>query len=145
MVHLYDYCEHVNDQVQLRSESGMMRTVLYGTYTGIIDGTIGSTWWDWGIVGMLNWRAGPERLMGVAGGAGTTGGKGRAPAIVGFFSWNREHACSGWRIAALYWFEALLSKRYYKQTGNVEVAGVPDAWAWTVAEGRAGGGMNNDL
>ena len=81
--------------------------------------------------------------MGGAGGAETTGETGRAPAIVGFVSFNWEYACISWRIAVLYWFKVIFWNRSGEDTGNAEVVGVPDAWVWTVAMGRAGGGMKD--
>ncbi len=116
-----------------------------GTYTEILHGTIGGRWWDWGIVGgMPSWGAGPERLTGDAGGAETTAGTGRDPAIVGFVSWNWEYASIIGQIAALYWFKASFSNRFCENTGNVDVFGVPDAWAWTIAVGIADGKMNDE-
>ncbi len=78
--------------------------------------------------------------MGGAGGAGTTEGTGTAPAIVEFVCCNWEYACISWQIAALYWFKALFWNRYCEDTGNVDLVGALDAWAWTVAVGRAGEG-----
>ena len=77
-----------------------------GTFTGILDETIGETEWNCGKVEM-NWVTGPERLMGVAGGARTMGVTGRARAIVRLFSCNWEHPFIIGRIAAFYWFNSL--------------------------------------
>ena len=116
-----------------------------GTYTGILDGTIRGTEWNWGIVGMPNWGAGLERLMGGAGRAWTTGGIEKALAIVGIVSCNWEYTCISWRIAEFYWFKALFWNRSCRDTGNVDLGGTLDAWAWTVAVWRAGERMNDEL
>ncbi len=130
---------------ELRSNSGMMRTLQWWNIRGILDGTIGGTGWDWGIVGMPNWVAGPERLMGSAGRARTMGGTAKAQVIVGFVGCNWEHACISRRIDALYWFKALFWNRSCEDTDNVEEVIVPDARARTVAVRRAGGRINAEL